>query len=416
MNRRQFLTSSAAATAGLLVPKPAAARVVRPADFALDSPPVQQNPTADGVTVAWAVNGPATGWVEWGTTEKLGNLAAAAVSGLLPYESRFMSARITGLTPGRPIFYRIASAPIGFHGPYKIERGDPIFGQIHRYTPPSPDAGSASFAVINDTHEKVPTLAELTAAIARDRLDYTVWNGDVFDDVNGDDQVVANVLRPAGPTTAYAAERPVLFVPGNHDHRGIAARGLARAFTPWPDEPEVPRCFAVRHGPLAMIGLDTGEDKPDRHRAWAGLAAFEPYRAKQRDWLAATLKRPEIASAPHLVVFCHIPLNGEPGANGGDTMQGYGSWQKHARDLWHPLLAEAGVQVVISGHTHRHRYDAPPTPTGDRPWGQLVGGGPQLESATLIRGRATAEALEIDCINLAGETLGKWTFAPRTAS
>jgi predicted phosphodiesterase len=411
MNRRQFLTTSAAATAGLLIDlavQVAAAQSAQPAPFALDSPPVLQNPTADGVTVAWAVNGPATGWVEWGNTDRLGKRSATTTSGLLPYEPRFLSARITGLEPGRPIHYRVVSAPIGFHGPYKIERGEPVFGEIHRYTPPSPESQTATFAVINDTHEKVPTLAALTGALASDPADFTIWNGDVFDDVNADDQVVANVLRPAG--AAYAAEKPVLFVPGNHDHRGVAARGLSRAFILWPDEPELPRCWAVRHGPLAMIGLDTGEDKPDRHKAWAGLAAFEPYRQKQRDWLAGALLRPEIAGAPFLVVFCHIPLWGLPGENGGDTLQGYGSWQKHARDLWHPVLAESGAQLIICGHTHKHRYDAA---AEDRPYAQLIGGGPQLETATLIRGRATPRELEVTCTKVAGEALGSWKFAAR---
>ncbi len=409
MHRRHFLASISAATGSLLATRRARGVAAQPAAFALDSAPVLQNPTADGVTVAWAVNGPATGWVEWGTSDQLGNRADAPVSGLLPYEPRFLSARINGLEPGKTIHYRVVSAPIDFRGPYNIRPGEPVASEVFRHTPPSPEAGSCTFAVINDTHEKVPTLEAITRALASEPADYTVWNGDVFDDINDDEQVVANVLRPAG--AAYAAEKPVLFVPGNHDHRGVTARGLSRAFTTWPDQPDCPRCFAVRHGPLAMIGLDTGEDKPDHHPAWAGLAAFETYRRQQRDWLAAAVKRPEIAGAPHLVVFCHIPLNGLPGENGGDTLEGYGSWQKHARQLWQPVLEEANVQLVISGHTHRHRYDAP---EADRSWGQLIGGGPQLDRATIIRGRATEDALEVFCTNLAGESLGHWRFERRS--
>ena len=411
MNRREFLaagitttTLATRASAGLTF---SAAQRPQPA-FGFDSPPVLQNPTADGVTVAWAVNGPATGWVEYGPTRELGRRADMATSGLLPYESRFLSVRVTGLTPGQPVFYRPVAMPIDFAGPYRIRRGEPVAGDVRRYTPPAPDADEASFAVLNDTHEKTPVLAALTAALAKSPADFTIWNGDVFDDVNGDEQIVANVLRPAG--AAYAAERPVLFVPGNHDHRGVLARGLARAFTPWPNEPDCPRCFAVRHGPLAIVALDTGEDKPDRHPAWAGLAAFEPYRARQRDWLERTLKQPEVASAPFLVVFCHIPLFGHPGENGGDTMKGFGSWQKHASDLWHPVLARSGAQLVVCGHTHRHRFDPP---ADGRPYAQLVGGGPSLQEATLLRGRATAGELTVTAERLDGRELGRWTFAPR---
>ena len=42
---------------------------------------------------------------------------------------------------------------------------------------------AATFAVLNDTHEKEPTLAALTAALAKQPADLTVYNGDVFDDV-----------------------------------------------------------------------------------------------------------------------------------------------------------------------------------------------------------------------------------------
>src|SRR3712207_7777384 len=58
---------------------------------------------------------------------------------------------------------------------------------------------------------------------------------------------------------------------------------------------------------------------------------------------------------------------------------------------WHPLLVEAGAQVVISGHTHCHRYDPP---TAEFPYGQLVSGGPAPEHATLIRGRADTRSEE----------------------
>src|SRR5690606_23030673 len=126
--------------------------------------------------------------------------------------------------------------------------------------------------------------------------------------IRSDDQIVANTLRPAG--SDFAATRPLLFTSGNHDVRGAAARSLASALVDWPDQGTLGRSFAVRQGPLAIIGLDTGEDKPDRHPVFAGLASFEPYRKAQGVWLEQTLARPDIANAPYIVVFCHIPLWG----------------------------------------------------------------------------------------------------------
>lgn len=375
----------------------------------LDSPPVLQNPSPTGVTVVWAVSGPATGWVEYGTApERLDQRAGQPVFGLNPFSDRFVSARLEGLAPGRPVYYRAVARPVAFKGPYKIEPGEPVAGAVYKFVPPDPGAPRATFAVINDTHEQTPTLTKLTGRLAAEPADVTVWNGDVFNDIRSDDQVVAQVLRPAG--AAYAAERPVLFTSGNHDVRGVAARGLSRAVSPWAAEGALGRCFTVRHGPLAIVGLDTGEDKPDRHPTWAGLAAFEPYREAQARWLTGALARPEVASAPFVVVFCHIPLWGLPGDNPGDTLEGYASYCRHAQGLWHPALAASGAQLVISGHTHKHRYDEP---GAGRAYGQLVGGGPKLEQATLIRGAVTSDRLEVTVTDLSGKVLGAWTYGPR---
>ena len=413
-NRRQFLTTglaSAALVTGGLNTLHSGSQVKAqdsPATALIDSPPVLQNPLPDSMTIAWAVTGPATGWVEYGFTPELGLRAESPRHGLNPLSSRFLHATITGLKPGQKVHYRICAAPIKFHNAYRIERSATVTSKHFEFTTPDIQANSASFAVINDTHQNETTLKSLTAQLAKKPADYTIWNGDVFNDLYTDDQIVEQVLRPAG--SAYAAEKPVLFTAGNHDHRGPLARQLSHAFTPWASEEPLGRCFAVRHGPLAMIGLDTGEDKPDHHPVFAGLANFQAYHQAQRDWLAQALKRSAIAEAPYLVVFCHIPLFGLPGHNGGDTLQGYAYYARHAQELWHPLLEQARVQMIFSGHMHQYRYDAP---TATRSYGQIVGGGPKPEAATLIRGIADEKQLEIIATKLDETVLGKWTFKPR---
>lgn len=413
-DRRQFLTAASAGALSLGVAAHTEAQAAPPDQeqpaAILDSPPTLQNPAPDGVTIVWAVGVPATGWVEYGETQELGERVDAPRYGLNPYSDRFLSVRLTGLKPRKTYFYRVVVRPIGFHTAYRIESGEPVASDVYQFTLPDPTADAASFAVINDTHENLSTLQSITEQLAVEPADMTIWNGDLFNDIYNRDQIVSQVLRPAG--AAYAAERPVLFVSGNHDVRGPLARELSQAITPWSSEEPLGRCFAVRQGPLACIGLDTGEDKPDRHPVFAGLANFEPYRAAQRDWLAQALKRPEIASAPFVVVFCHIPLWGLPGHNGGDTLEGYAYYCRNAQELWHPVLEEANVQLVISGHMHRFRYDAP---TAEHSYGQIVGGGPQPKSATLIRGAVKKDQLEVVAYNLEKHELGRWTFKPRKA-
>lgn len=416
-SRRRFLTTltATAATGGLLANTAAgqdSAEVPRAAGDAtpllLDSPPVLQTPTSHSIGVAWAVGGNATGWVDYGDTPELGKRAIASAHGLNPLSERYLSARITGLTPGQTVYYRVGVAPIHFKNAYNIERGEAVMGPVYQFKTTSAGPESASFACINDTHQNKTTLTKLADALAESPGDYLVWNGDVFNDIYDDNQVVEQILRPVD--RPYAAERAVLFTGGNHDVRGPHARVLDNAVLPWTGQGPLGRSFAVRQGPLAMIGLDTGEDKPDAHPVFAGLANFEPYREAQRDWLAEVLKQEEISTAPHLVVFCHIPLRGREGDNGGNTLEGYARYCQQGQELWAPLLSEAKAALVISGHTHRYRYDKP---NDDFPFAQLVGGAPQPERATLIRGTADGGTLTVTVVDLEGKELGSWKYPAR---
>ena len=166
------------------------------------------------------------------------------------------------------------------------------------------------------------------------------------------------------------------------------------------------RNFAFRLGEVAMIGLDTGEDKPDRRDVFAGLFSNEPYRVAQAAWLKDALERPDIRSAPFVVAFCHIPLfDDRPWANpggicdngGGKYKHDFALWEKSCAELWGPLLKEHRVQLLIAAHEHEYRYDAP---TADRPWAQIVGGGPNLDEKrnrfqTVIEGKVEGGKLKV---------------------
>lgn len=429
MKRRTFLAASAATPftlshiASAHAQGETAERVAEgdTLDGLLASPPVVQNVSATGFTVAWQVGAPATGWVEWGHDEQLGRRAVPAHHGLASVDERFLSVRVTGVEPGRPVFYRVGSAPVRYENAYKVHRGEPVLGPVRAFHLPNPGADRAALAFVNDTHENAPTIARLAQRLDAINPDLLVWNGDTCNDFYDDNRLGEIVLGPGADAQApaaggWASTRPLLFVPGNHDIRGPRARTLSQALTPWPSEAGDPSglttaawgggryCFALRHGPVAIIGLDTGEDKPDRRAVFAGLAAYEPYREAQRDWLAQVLQRPEIADAPHLVALCHIPLNGLDGHNDGQGDDGYAYYSGQGRALWGPLLNDAGCAMVVSGHTHRFRIDAP---DADRAFHQVVGGGPQPERAALVRLNATTDKLTLVGEDLDGNEIGK---------
>lgn len=407
-NRRDFLTTVSSIAIGTGVMSQAVSAQQPVAPQTKSGLPVLQTPTASSISVAWSTPELATGWIEYGTTPELGKRATASSNGLNQLGTRFLSARLNDLPTGQKIYYRTVTAPIEFKNAYQIQQGEPVVGETFAFHTLDASAPSASFAMINDTHEKPEVLRSITEQLSIESVDFTVWNGDVFNDVRSDDQIMEQILEPAGG--GYATERPVLFTSGNHDVRGVHARALSQAMLDWPNQGELGRSFAVRQGPMAIIGLDTGEDKPDAHPVFAGLVNFEPYREAQGEWLAETLKRDEIASAPYIVVFCHIPLWGRPGDNPGDTLDGYASYSRQSQRAWHPHLAKAGVQLVASGHTHRFRYDEP---TAEHTYAQIVGGGPSLSRGTIIRASADAEEMTLTASTLDGNKLGTWTFAPR---
>ena len=278
------------------------------------------------------------------------------------------------------------------------------------------ESAASHFAVINDTHANDDNLAVLAQKLDELNAPVTVWNGDLGE-LSSLDYAVQHLLRPAG--TAFAANRPILFVPGNHDYRGPWTRHMPKVLLSRdPSERSskywsLGRNFALRQGDIAMIGLDTGEDKPDGHPVFQGLAAFEPYRVLQAKWLEEALQQPEILSAPYLVAFCHIPLyDSRSDANPGDVLEGFASWQRPSNALWTPLFRKFGVQLLVCAHMHRTRCD---DPKENRPWTQMVGGGPNpREGVSRIEGKVEAGNLVVrthDVYN--GKVLYERRFAKR---
>jgi predicted phosphodiesterase len=414
MDRREFLRVSGVAAAAGVVGVSAEAAPAPVADtakpFGLASAPVLVNPAPDGVTVVCALKGPGTGWVEIGETGALGRRVDGGQGGLLPYSDSLLSVRVTGLKPGTKYFYRVHACPVNFKGPYSIKRGEELRSEVGSFTTLDPKAGQASFMVWNDTHETIPTLQGVIGALRERPADFLMWNGDVTNDVTDEAKVIANYLYPAGQ--AFADRVPVFFGRGNHDIRGRYARRLPE----YVSGPHGQYYYAFRQGPVAFIVMDTGEDKPDETPAYAGLGAFEAYRAEQTPWLERAIQDPAWTSATYRVAFLHIPLWWEAEVPERWTkLYGPGiiGWAcEDGRAKWHDLLVRGKVDVVISGHTHKYAWFAPKE---GRPYGQLIGGGPKVEEATTIEGRADGQKLEITMRKLGGEVVLKQEIRAKNA-
>ncbi|QDT09632.1 metallophosphoesterase family protein [Planctomycetes bacterium K23_9] len=375
------------------------------------SPPVVQNPRAKSFGVSVAVAGLATAWVEYGFSQgDLRFTASASHHGLIQADNKVLHVRVNHadiLPTDRPIYYRVVVQPLKYISAYQLKRGEIQATPTYALRLPDPAAKQLRVVSINDTHENLPTITRLHAEIEKLDPDLLIWNGDTCNDFNAPKATEQILLNPANDLAlSWASTRPLLFSNGNHDVRGERAREAARSFVGCPESQELPYNQALRFGPLVVVTLDTGEDKPDQHPVFAGTAAYQPYREQQASWLKLVAAQPHLRSAPFKIATSHIPLRGLEGHNDGTTLDGHAYYSGFGAKLWLPTLNEAGFQAVLSGHMHRDRLDAA---TDDMPVCQFVGGGPKPEQATLTVVDTTQNVsratLDIRIVDLNGKLL-----------
>lgn len=357
------------------------------------TPFVLMAPRADGIEAVWAVSRLSRGRVEWETGDGQRQLAGADAFGFVPQGERILRVRLSGLMPGTK--YRIRSHTIA------TDDQETVVSPWKTFRTLDPAAAETRFIMWNDTHvhdESIRALHEKTPS-----TDFLLWNGDTCNDWTSDELLVPTLLHPAG---CDLTEKQPLFVAwGNHDVRGAHAFKMPGMVA----TPEGRPFYAFRSGPVAVICLHTGEDKPDDHPSFGGRVAFDVLREEQARWLEASIHRPELRDAPYRVVFCHIPLRWLDERTQDYSANGYDWHSGRSRAAWHDALVEWKAQVILSGHTH-HTAWLPPTP--EFPYGQLTGGGPKLAQATWTEGVADASQLRLKVTNLEGKILHDVVLPP----
>ena len=425
VNRRSFLSGSALVAAAVVAPAQAAEapkKVRKPFEGIGDAPfvvgePCLQAPAETTMGVTWCVSGLAKGVVEVADNPEMANARTVKSGGygLVPIDVAALEVRLEGLKPATRYWYRTVTTPFtDYKNIYDAKLGEPVVGKVHSFT--TLGAGAKThFAVMNDTHAQWKAFDLVTRKMKELKPGVILWNGDATNTTQEKETAVQIFLDPPVAAKDYAADIPTCFVSGNHDFRGSWISKKEEVMQPrHPAERsgaewDLKWNFAVRMGDVALIGMDTGEDKPDGHPKWFGLANFEPYRKAQAAWLAKALARPDIASAKFKVLFCHIPLYAAPDhpdyPHDGVAIDphDYAYWSRECHDLWSPILVKNGVQLVICAHKHKYRFD-PATP--ERPWAQIVGGGCELPKdkperfPTVIEGVVEDGALKITIHNL----------------
>jgi predicted phosphodiesterase len=308
-------------------------------------------PSQDGITIVWKTDTDCHSRVEYGESEELGNIAEVFRQGFLPVGTTH-AIRLSGLTPGSTYFYKAVSTRVVKLKAYWPEKGLTIESRIFSFTVPDPKKEAITFSFITDTqHEDLTRIAENLDIVNWEDIDFLVHGGDAFGAIESEDQLFEKFL---GPMTERLENKPLVFVRGNHDMRGQFARRLYNYLPTQSGE----FYYSFDAGPVHFLVLDTGEDKDDDTNVYAGLNRTEPYREQEFDWLRNHVQTDQgLKTAPFRIILMHSPRWG---------------WVDGESEKWTELANLAGVDLVVSGHTHRYSWD--PAGTDGRNYGVLVVG------------------------------------------
>jgi 3',5'-cyclic AMP phosphodiesterase CpdA len=308
--------------------------------------PYLLEPAEKAMTVVWFTNKDAVSWVEYSDDQSFGTfptwggypqIAKSSENGLIDANTQRHSIRIHNLKRGTKYRYRIVSKEILEFNPYEVLYGDSVVGDVHEFETLDHEKERFSFGAVTDVHERGSDLDELLTHAVLPDLDIVFFTGDILNWIGEESRIFNGFLDVS--VKHFANTKPFVFVRGNHETRGPNARNLISYF-PYSNSKFY---HTLVQGDVFFIMLDSGEDKPDSHPVYAGLVDFDSYRDDQAEWLRNVVKSERFKTSLYQVVMVHIPLfSGSRGHGANDiTMK------------WGPILNEAGIDLMISGHRHR---------------------------------------------------------------
>jgi len=311
--------------------------------------PYLQKVGEEEVTVIWTTDKDAVSWVELAPAgndsfysqerpryydtvygnKVVGKLHRVTIAGLTPgteYRYRIFSKEVLGYEGHRILYGNIAASDVYSRRPYAFRTLDLRKEKV-------------SFRVVNDIHGNNDHLRALLSDVKRENTDLVIFNGDMVSTVNEEEGIFRGFMDTA--VALFASEVPMYYVRGNHETRGRASSSVYAYFP----TPTGEFYYAFREGPVFFLVLDSGEDKPDSDIEYSELACFDDYRSEESKWLEAMAMTPEFRSAKYRIVLMHMPPV-------GSTWHG----TREVARKFVPLLNDAGIDLMICGHTHEYGF------------------------------------------------------------
>lgn len=365
--------------------------------FSITHQPYLQALHDRGVTIVWTTSSRAVSWVELAPDDGTHFYATErpkyyASSHGFKNVSTLHQVQIRNLEPGTKYRYRVYSQEVTHHQGTDVRYGKTVATRVYQQEPlafvtSSPDQATVSFAVINDMHGRNEVMKNLLGQLDFATTDLVFFNGDMANDLRSEAQLFEHFMDTA--TAIFASETPMYYGRGNHETRGHFASEFPQYFPTETGE----LYYLFRRGPVCFVVLDCGEDKPDSDIEYSGIVNMDAYRDQQAAWLAEALQRPEYQDAPYKVVVCHMPP--------------FGGWHGEIEiaNKFVPLLNDAGAQVMLSGHLHRHIVQEPQANGHKFP--VLVN-----SNNNLLKVDADEQRLQILVLDQAGKTVETMVIRP----
>jgi len=312
--------------------------------------PFIQGLTDQSVSIIWTSDRPATGWVELAPDDsshfyhKERPKFFASAFGFKKV-GKLHQVTLKNLTPGTRYRYRVYNQEVLKHEGVNVQYGKVVASDVYKKAPLTfrtlGSANSTHFTVVNDIHGRNEVLDKLLDIGDLKTSDFVVFNGDMVDNLLSEEQMYAGFMDLA--IQKFASEKPMFYARGNHETRGPFAIEYPSYFP----TPTGKLYYQFRHGNTGIIVLDCGEDKPDTDIEYSGIVEMDNYRTEQAEWLSKAVQDPSFKDAKYKVVVCHMPP--------------FGGWhgEQDILDKFVPILNDAGVQIMLSGHLHRHIIKPP---------------------------------------------------------
>ncbi len=354
--------------------------------------PYLQNVTSQRATFVFSTSERSVAYIELCSPSDT-MLLYQKMDGLIAADTTQFCIKAEGLTPATRYTYRIHAKKIKRFAPYKVEFGETTSSQEYTFSTLNPKQKNWSFFATSDMHDRPALLAQLLNVCDYKTCDAFFFVGDMMGHFErGGHTPYSSFIDTC--VHLFATEKAFHWVRGNHETRG----NLARHFSRYAPQTSNHIYGAQRLGDVMIIMLDVGEDKADSHNVYAGLVDFDAYRSQQAEWLKQVVSSKDFKRAKYRIVMSHFPLL---------NLEWLKDW-KGCEDAYRkflPILNDAKIDIMISGHTHRLRYH--PKGESDNRFPVLEQGHKNATRIDLIDGKIHISVRDAEGKEVFGETICK---------